>query len=588
MDSFYSWEHLYWNREDFQIKEKIDQKWEKINQKRDLIEKFWSKYKSLGLIRQEDDKVNNTSEKSFLVLEKLHNSLIKNSIEKYYKRFTKGNHIFSSFSLKTAISFGIVNIDNVTVKMRLHQECLLCLQEIRALLSASEIESEETTFSAIESYHQQSFDKWWEQLESIGNVKQLNITKDTRALMDIEWAHQHGYLGKGASVAVVDLGFQESLYSNIEDRHGFLVSTIINSSLPKYSNFISVAPACNIEKRTFSNNSYFKFKESDQAIQSPIITYALIDRSSIVQFINFCKKVLNGNLDLNDVDSYLEEFYFQEETISKELNSLLNDEKIDLEIKEQCLDLAYLIREIIRKWAEVSNLYSKSLLEDMKMMAQSLANRVTDAILGIYLQEVRECNHNKIMVKSLGNEGGYFSNLVNSQDFYMADPTIQETSILVVNLDSNKLWPHPSSNVPGASFADMTVCAVGSDIILPVGENEVGEILYESVTGTSFAAPVVAGVAVLIAGAFPNLTVEEIRSCILDSARKIILDEYLRPHLIEDDSELSKFSFQQIQRSKEYFGRGLINAKGAILKAKILSESKQDNYNYIGKISQDV
>ena len=51
----------------------------------------------------------------------------------------------------------------------------------------------------------------------------------------------------------------------------------------------------------------------------------------------------------------------------------------------------------------------------------------------------------------------------------------------------------------------------------------------QTANGTSFAAPVVAGVAALVMAYFPDLTAEEVRQVLLDSARRFADDEVARP-----------------------------------------------------------
>ncbi len=117
------------------------------------------------------------------------------------------------------------------------------------------------------------------------------------------------------------------------------------------------------------------------------------------------------------------------------------------------------------------------------------------------------------------------------------------------------------SNVPGKTYAPMTICSVGTDIYTTSYQRR-----YTLATGTSFSAPFVTGVALMIQGKFPDLSCEEIRSCLLKSAIPIILDEKGVPRLVHN-RDLSDYPKEQLELSRAFYGVGLLDAKAAVEEA---------------------
>jgi hypothetical protein len=175
----------------------------------------------------------------------------------------------------------------------------------------------------------------------------------------------------------------------------------------------------------------------------------------------------------------------------------------------------------------------------------------------------------KLVIQSCGNDGV----VVDRNTFQLntfVNPVLSDVSrraswIFVVNLQQNGLYPNPFSNLPGKSCAEMAICAIGTDIYSTVPKND-----YETMSGTSMAAPFVTGVAMMVQGAFPRLGMDEIRYALLQGATPIIIDRYGVPHLVEP-SHLATYSGEQIARSREIFGMGLLNAEGAMAVASKLS-----------------
>lgn len=135
-----------------------------------------------------------------------------------------------------------------------------------------------------------------------------------------------------------------------------------------------------------------------------------------------------------------------------------------------------------------------------------------------------------IIVKSAGNNGRYIT--------FPAD-SIQEI-ITVGNLMIDGQISEDSS-----IGENLFVCAPGTNILSTIPGNKVA---YG--TGTSFAAPYVAGVAALILSINPDLTLEQVRMIIARTAKK--LDNY-------------EFNVQKKYGSwNKYCGYGLIDAEAAV------------------------
>lgn len=138
-----------------------------------------------------------------------------------------------------------------------------------------------------------------------------------------------------------------------------------------------------------------------------------------------------------------------------------------------------------------------------------------------------------VIVKSAGNNGRYIT--------FPAD-SIKEI-ITVGNLMIDGMISEDSS-----IGDNLFVCAPGTNILSTIPNNKVA---YG--TGTSFAAPYVAGVASLILSVNPDLTFEQVRMIIARTAKK--LDTY------EFDIEKEYGSWNK------YCGYGLVDAEAAVIKA---------------------
>lgn len=132
--------------------------------------------------------------------------------------------------------------------------------------------------------------------------------------------------------------------------------------------------------------------------------------------------------------------------------------------------------------------------------------------------------HDKLMVFAAGNQGG----LAPADPILpiMRDPSKAGHFINVVNIESNHLFEegfvHGNSSAIEASnralFASLwSVAAPGTNIVSVEAGSSNGSI---EMTGTSMAAPHVAGTLALVQQAFPWMTASQLADCVLTTARK--------------------------------------------------------------------
>lgn len=132
--------------------------------------------------------------------------------------------------------------------------------------------------------------------------------------------------------------------------------------------------------------------------------------------------------------------------------------------------------------------------------------------------------HDKLMVFAAGNQGG----LAPADPILpiMRDPTKAGHFINVINIESDHLFEegfvHGNSSAIEASnralFASLwSVAAPGTNIVSVEAGSGNGSI---EMTGTSMAAPHVAGTLALVQQAFPWMTASQLADCVLTTARK--------------------------------------------------------------------
>lgn len=105
------------------------------------------------------------------------------------------------------------------------------------------------------------------------------------------------------------------------------------------------------------------------------------------------------------------------------------------------------------------------------------------------------------------------------------------------------------------------VFAPGSSIRMPVPGND-----YREESGTSFAAPVVSGIAALLMAYYPELTAAQVRQILLDSALPLGEQEVVRP-----GTEDERIRFGELSATG-----GIVNAYRAVLMAEQLSRQREN------------
>ncbi len=375
--------------------------------------------------------------------------------------------------------------------------------------------------------HQAAIKKWTERItQSNADPKPFLLppSKDPYETMNIRWAHEQGYLGEGTSIIVVE--------EDADFEHP------------------AIADA-------FSSDNVEKVKKTRRQIRLSIRdprehgTHVC----GIIAAKNFgaapCAKIkLTGYecrvTDFPDIPIYNFSGYYHSEHM------------------DDFSDGTVLINFI-------SKLMQRDFRLAQQLMFMDKGPKKTQLLQTISEQRQREKNANtvvtdKLLFNSNGNDGVVISESPRKTFDYayvLENPAVRNLCIRVVNMQQNGLYPCASANLPGDPHADITVCAVGTDVHSTLHDGKYGPL-----TGSSMASPFAASVALLIKGKMPHLTNQQIRSCILESATPIALDEHHEPHLIENPEDLKKYSLEQIALSRRFFGRGFLNAKGAIEMAK--------------------
>ena len=377
--------------------------------------------------------------------------------------------------------------------------------------------------------HQAALKKWTErrdQAKADPNPFLLPPAKDPLEIMNFRWAHKQGYLGEGTSIVV------------IEKDADFEHPAIADAFSPD-----------NVEKIKKQRDSFFQFRDPREhgTHVSGIIAGKNIGAAPLA------KIKITGNAykvtDFPDIPFYNFSGRYYTEHIDD-----LSDEMILMGFLSQlCCKNPQLAQKLMfmPKGPEKTRI-----LQEISEKEQRIKNAdvvVTD----------------KLLFNSNGNDGVIISDSPSKTFQYayiLENLAVRNLCIRVVNLQANGLYPHESATLPGERHADVTLCAVGTNVhsALPDGK-------YGPETGSSMAAPFAASVALLIKGKMPHLTHEQIRSCILESATPIVLDENHEPHLVKNPEDLKKYTPEQIAQSRRFFGRGFLNVKGAIEMAKKLA-----------------
>lgn len=203
----------------------------------------------------------------------------------------------------------------------------------------------------------------------------------------------------------------------------------------------------------------------------------------------------------------------------------------------------------------------------------------------------------KLLVEAAGNEGVYAGSgfMHRTLKAIASHPSTSPFFIMVTNLCADGLHPNPTSTLPGRHLhlQKRSISAIGTSIDV-LANSPQDTVLIEQKDGTSFSAPFVSGVAAVILGAFPKLSMDEIASCILDSATPIILlgtvPSFRKPVALDTmayrwtapgicmdfDGDPYTVTEAMMQMSRENYGQGRVNLERALELASLLNWAKSD------------
>jgi len=168
-----------------------------------------------------------------------------------------------------------------------------------------------------------------------------------------------------------------------------------------------------------------------------------------------------------------------------------------------------------------------------------------------------------LIITSAGNEGHNLSKVENYPNDMIKDSEFIDNFIKVGNT-SNKidsLLVYSNSNY---SKTEVDIFAPGKSIKC-LDRNKV-----TITTGTSFAAPMVTGVASLIFSYYPNLSAKEVKEIILSSGISIKFD-VLKPYANDEKRDPNKVPFSSLSKSGK-----IVNAYNALLLAEKISKKKSN------------
>lgn len=211
-------------------------------------------------------------------------------------------------------------------------------------------------------------------------------------------------------------------------------------------------------------------------------------------------------------------------------------------------DIALAIRYAVNNGANVINMsFGKEFSPQKKI--------VDDAIR--YAEE-----HNVLLVHAAGNSAYNIDDIIHYPSRTCNDGNMVN-NWLEVGANSIKANKTLCASFSNYGKNNVSLFAPGVDIVSLAEEN-----MYTMVNGTSFAGPVVTGVAALIWSYYPELTAIELRDILLNSCTDLNKKKVLIPG---GKADASKVSFSSLSSTG-----GIVNAYQALLMAeKIVNEKKK-------------
>lgn len=377
---------------------------------------------------------------------------------------------------------------------------------------------------ALQNYHAASIQKWKARATLRTEHPQNNQTP--LDVMQISALHDSGYFGQGSKVIVLESGADvnhSSLKGVIvnahkinekkehEDEHGTHVCGSIAAKKNVSLSHVGVAP---LAKLAISNN----MNDQTDSIEA--------------KFFNWSGHFANPFIDL----------------INETNEKLFNLALANLVSRTVAMNIT------VGMW--LVTVLQLSTIEEKK----AKLSEICEALQLSQIDRVQLMMKDKLLFQALGNSGVDVSQ--NPKEFSLKSRYQTASLVFVVNLLRDGCTPNDSTNFPGVKFKNMTVCAIGTKVLSTVPGDK-----YKELTGTSMATAYVTGIAALLEGAFPELTIEEIRECILHGATPIITENG-RPILLKN------FDKHNRPKPSPYFGWGLVSGVGAFNHAKEIMAAK--------------
>lgn len=186
--------------------------------------------------------------------------------------------------------------------------------------------------------------------------------------------------------------------------------------------------------------------------------------------------------------------------------------------------------------------------------------RVVNASFGKYQKSV----HVNRLIRDISRSGKgtlFVAAAGNENSMEPSYPAALDDVMAVANIDTRTMAKHPSSNFgqwvdissPGSGYR----CGGGVGLISTLPGNGVS-----CAEGTSFSAPLVAGVAGLVLAANPDMSVKELRKRLMDTAKKDFYSK--RGNRIYQDHHDGENLY--------YLGSGVVNAEGALKNISVESD----------------
>lgn len=169
--------------------------------------------------------------------------------------------------------------------------------------------------------------------------------------------------------------------------------------------------------------------------------------------------------------------------------------------------------------------------------------------------------NNVLLVHAAGNDGENIDEVPNFPTKNLNNGTVA-ANWLEVGATSMTLDKHFSASFSNYGSKTVDLFAPGVDIVSLVPGNK-----YNQMNGTSFASPVVAGVAALVWSHYPQFSAVEIKEILLESSTKYPRLKVYVPGKSEKEKEKVKFS-------KLSASGGVVNAYEALRLAEKLAEKK--------------